>query len=92
MGAGFWADWAWPGGRIFSPNGFPEERQRVAVARALYLKPKLLLADEPTASLDRRQAREVLALMRELSREVGAALLLSTHDEGLVEGFPVLRL
>lgn len=68
------------------------ERQRVAVARALYLKPKLLLADEPTASLDRRQAREVLALMRELSREVGAALLLSTHDEGLVEGFPVLRL
>ncbi|WP_234553950.1 ABC transporter ATP-binding protein [Thermus caliditerrae] len=68
------------------------ERQRVAVARALYLKPRLLLADEPTASLDRHQAREVLGLMRELSREVGAALLLSTHDASLVEGLPALWL
>ena len=68
------------------------ERQRVAVARALYLRPRLLLADEPTASLDRTQAREVLRLMRELAREVGAALLFSTHDEALVEGLPTLRL
>ncbi|MFN4072521.1 MAG: ABC transporter ATP-binding protein [Thermus sp.] len=68
------------------------ERQRVAVARALYLRPRLLLADEPTASLDRNQAKEVLRLMRELAREVGAALLLSTHDEALVEGLPALRL
>ncbi|ADW21182.1 MULTISPECIES: ATP-binding cassette domain-containing protein [Thermus] len=68
------------------------ERQRVAVARALYLRPRLLLADEPTASLDRTQAREVLRLMRELAREVGAALLFSTHDETLVEGLPILRL
>ncbi|GAA5338782.1 ABC transporter ATP-binding protein [Thermus antranikianii] len=68
------------------------ERQRVAVARALYLRPRLLLADEPTASLDRTQAREVLRLMRELAREVGAALLFSTHDEALVEGLPALRL
>ncbi|GAA6756667.1 ABC transporter ATP-binding protein [Thermus thalpophilus] len=68
------------------------ERQRVAVARALYPRPRLLLADEPTASLDRRQAREVLALMRALCQEVGAALVLATHDEGLVEGLPALRL
>ncbi len=64
----------------------------MAVARALYLRPRLLLADEPTASLDRRQAREVLRLMRELALEVGAALVLATHDEALVEGFPALRL
>ncbi|WP_114314034.1 ABC transporter ATP-binding protein [Thermus caldifontis] len=68
------------------------ERQRVAVARALYLRPRLLLADEPTASLDRTQAKEVLRLMEELAKEVGAALLLSTHDEALVEGLPTLRL
>lgn len=68
------------------------ERQRVAVARALYLRPRLLLADEPTASLDRRQAREVLRLLQELAQEVGAALVLATHDEALVERFPALKL
>lgn len=68
------------------------ERQRVALARALYLRPRLLLADEPTASLDRAQAREVLRLLGQVAQEVGTALLLSTHDEGLVEGWTTLRL
>lgn len=68
------------------------ERQRVAIARALYPRPRLVLADEPTASLDRRQAREALGLLLALTREVGAGLILSTHDEGLVEGLPALRL
>ncbi|MGQ9753325.1 MAG: ABC transporter ATP-binding protein [Thermaceae bacterium] len=68
------------------------ERQRVAVARALYLRPRLLLADEPTASLDRPQARSIYTLLLELAREEGAALLLATHDEGLVQDLPKLRL
>lgn len=68
------------------------ERQRVAVVRALYLRPKLLLADEPTGSLDRRNAERVLALMLELSHDLGAAVLLATHDEHLVQGLPELRL
>lgn len=68
------------------------ERQRLAVARALYLRPRLVLADEPTASLDRRMAREVFGLLLSLAREEGAALLLATHDETLVQDLPKLRL
>lgn len=68
------------------------ERQRVAVARALYLRPRLVLADEPTASLDRRMAREVFGLLLALAREEGAALLVATHDETLVQDLPKLRL
>lgn len=68
------------------------ERQRLAVARALYLRPRLVLADEPTASLDRRMAREVFSLLLSLAREEGAALLLATHDETLVQDLPKLRL
>ncbi|HEX7022255.1 MAG TPA: ABC transporter ATP-binding protein, partial [Trueperaceae bacterium] len=60
------------------------ERQRVAVARALYAKPPMILADEPTGSLDRHNAREVYGLLVELAREEGSAVLMVTHDEGLV--------
>ena len=60
------------------------ERQRVAVARAMVLRPPVLLADEPTGSLDRASAREVYALLRELARERDAAVVVVTHDEGLV--------
>jgi putative ABC transport system ATP-binding protein len=63
------------------------QQQRVAVARALANHPKLVLADEPTGNLDRRNAREALALIREICRESGAALLLVSHDEGVLEQF-----
>lgn len=61
------------------------ERQRVAVARALYAKPKVILADEPTGSLDRHSAKNVYNLLVELAREQQAAVLMVTHDEGLVQ-------
>ena len=56
------------------------QQQRVAVARALANRPKLVLADEPTGALDANNARQVLALIRKLCQEIGATLLLVTHD------------
>jgi lipoprotein-releasing system ATP-binding protein len=55
------------------------ERQRVAVARALINRPKLLLADEPTGALDRENAQALIDLLLELNRDEGVALLLVTH-------------
>ena len=63
------------------------QQQRVAVARALANHPKLVLADEPTGNLDRRNAREALELIREVCRETGAALLLVSHDERVLAAF-----
>lgn len=60
------------------------ERQRVAVARALYADPPLVLADEPTGSLDRANARGVFELLVRLARERGRSVVMVTHDEGLV--------
>ena len=62
------------------------ERQRVAVARSLYSRPQVILADEPTGSLDRASAAEVYALLAQLAREERSAVVMVTHDEGLVEG------
>jgi putative ABC transport system ATP-binding protein len=63
------------------------QQQRVAVARALANRPKLVLADEPTGNLDRKHAREALALIREVCREHSAALLLVSHDEEVLNAF-----
>jgi ABC-type lipoprotein export system ATPase subunit len=59
------------------------EQQRVAVARAVACRPKVLLADEPTANLDPKNAREAMALLREVAAESGAVLLVVTHDQRL---------
>ena len=67
------------------------QQQRVAVARALANRPKLVLADEPTGNLDRRNAREALQLIREVCRESGAALLLVSHDERVLAQFEQMQ-
>ncbi len=56
------------------------ERQRVMIARALSTQPSLLLADEPTGSLDSQRSGEVLELLRELCRERGVAVIVVSHD------------
>ncbi|MBI3154280.1 MAG: ABC transporter ATP-binding protein [Burkholderiales bacterium] len=60
------------------------QRQRVAIARALVKRPALVIADEPTASLDSRTADQVLDLMREQGHAHGAAFLVATHDARLL--------
>lgn len=61
------------------------ERQRVALARAIMHRPRLILADEPTGSLDSRAGAQVLDLLKQLSQDHGIALLLVTHDPATTE-------
>ena len=61
------------------------QRQRVAVARALVNRPKLILADEPTAALDKESGLQVVALLRQLAEEQGSAVIMVTHDHRIVE-------
>lgn len=63
------------------------QQQRVVVARALANRPKLVLADEPTGSLDEETRDVVVKLLRELCSENGASLLLVSHDRSVVESF-----
>jgi len=61
------------------------QRQRVAIARALANRPRLVLADEPTAALDVDSTRNVVRLFKELTVEDGAAILMVTHDHRIIE-------
>ena len=63
------------------------EAQRVAIARALANKPRIILADEPTAALDSKRAQIVMDLLRKLAREQNAAVIAVTHDEKIFDRF-----
>ncbi|MFH7326628.1 ABC transporter ATP-binding protein [Desulfurivibrio sp. C05AmB] len=61
------------------------QKQRVAVARALASRPKLVLADEPTANLDKETARRIITLMKKMRDEFGTTFIFSTHDPRIVD-------
>jgi putative ABC transport system ATP-binding protein len=61
------------------------QKQRVAIARALVRRPKIVLADEPTAALDKASGREVVDILHRLAKEQGCAILLVTHDNRILD-------
>jgi lipoprotein-releasing system ATP-binding protein len=64
------------------------EQQRVSIARALMNDPNVILADEPTSSLDDNNCRKVIELLKEQSLSIGASLVVVTHDQRLKDEFP----
>ena len=70
-------------------NAYPSslsggEKQRVAVARAIIHKPKVLFADEPTASLDSKRSKDMMELIRDLTKKMNITTLMVTHDEEML--------
>ncbi|MEA5619075.1 DevA family ABC transporter ATP-binding protein [Cronbergia sp. UHCC 0137] len=61
------------------------QKQRVAIARALVSQPKIVLADEPTAALDKQSGRDVVEIMQKLAQEQGCTILLVTHDNRILD-------
>jgi putative ABC transport system ATP-binding protein len=61
------------------------QKQRVAIARALVHKPQLILADEPTAALDKQSGRDVVTLMQKMAKEEGITILMVTHDNRILD-------
>jgi putative ABC transport system ATP-binding protein len=61
------------------------QKQRVAIARALVSHPKIVLADEPTAALDKQSGRDVVEIMQKLAKEQGCTILLVTHDNRILD-------
>ena len=67
------------------------QKQRVAIARALVTRPKLVLADEPTANLDRKTAVDVIRLMRHMRDKFSTTFIFSTHDPGIMAEAEVIH-
>ncbi|MDR1996209.1 ABC transporter ATP-binding protein [Azonexus sp.] len=61
------------------------QRQRVAIARALAVKPAIVLADEPTANLDKATGIEILGLMKKINEHLGTTFIFSTHDQKVID-------
>ena len=61
------------------------QKQRVAIARALVSRPKMVLADEPTAALDSKSGRDVVEIMQSLAREQGCTILIVSHDDRILD-------
>jgi putative ABC transport system ATP-binding protein len=70
----------------YYPSGLSGgQKQRVAIARALVSQPKIILADEPTAALDKKSGRDVVEIMENLAKEQGCTILLVTHDNRILD-------
>lgn len=78
VGLAEWADY-------YPPELSGGQKQRVAIARALVSRPKIVLADEPTASLDKQSGRDVVELMQQLAKQQGCTILMVTHDNRVLD-------